>query len=137
MKCICLFKTLAYSSIPSSKIDKIVSLSRVEGRGGSGAFRKDLHTSFPMASSTIPVVVGYPIMTNAIALISPTSIRIGPDKYQYDYMVILFCSLLGGLFTGAAVAAILAPRRCIFISKSRLAFVLQRQRSPRRGVEDD
>ncbi len=41
-----------------------------------------------MASSSIPVVIGYPIMTNAIALISPTSLRIGPDQYQYDYTVI-------------------------------------------------
>ena len=68
-----------------------------------------------MASSAILVVVGYPIMTNAIALISPTSLRIGPDKHRYDYTVIPGFSLLGGLFTGAAVAAILAPRRCIFI----------------------
>ncbi len=41
-----------------------------------------------MASSAIHAVVGYPIMTNAIALISPTSLRIGPDKYRYGYTVI-------------------------------------------------
>ena len=42
-----------------------------------------------MASSfAIPVVVGHPIMTNAIALIPPMSLRIGPDKYRYDYTII-------------------------------------------------
>ena len=40
-----------------------------------------------MASSSIPVVLGYPVMTTAIALISPSSLRIGPDKHQYDYTV--------------------------------------------------
>jgi hypothetical protein len=84
-----------------------------------------------MASSSIPVVIGYPIMSNAIALMSPTSLRIGPDKYQYDYTVIPGFPLLGGLFTGAAVAAIQAWRRCIFILKSRLAFGFQRAFSTR------
>ena len=41
-----------------------------------------------MAGSSFPVVIGYPIMTNAIALMSPSSFRIGPDKYQYDYTVL-------------------------------------------------
>ena len=41
-----------------------------------------------MASSSIPVVIGYPVMTTAIALISPTSLRIGPDQNRYDYTVI-------------------------------------------------
>ena len=41
-----------------------------------------------MASSSIPVVIGYPIMTNAIALVSPSSLRIGPDEYQYDYKIL-------------------------------------------------
>ncbi len=48
-----------------------------------------------MASSSIPVVLGYPIMTNAIALISPPSLRIGPDKHQYDYTVIPGFSIAG------------------------------------------
>ena len=34
-------------------------------------------------------------MTNAISLMSPSSFRIGPDKYQYDYTVLLGFSVGG------------------------------------------
>ncbi len=39
------------------------------------------------------LVIGYPVMTNAIALLSPTSLRIGPDRYQYDYSVLSVFSI--------------------------------------------
>ena len=41
------------------------------------------------------LVIGYPVMTNAIALLSPTSLRIGPDRYQYDYSVLSGFSIAG------------------------------------------
>ena len=50
---------------------------------------------FPHVKLLHPRCHRIPIMTNAIALMSPSSLRIGIDKYQYDYMVLLGVSIAG------------------------------------------